>query len=415
MSASQAGGKITVLATDIPFPPNRGGRADIWRRLFAFHQLGLRTQLFAYYDDKEDLRPSDEHQQAVRQVVDELHLIPIRMSIRARLSALAQIGRMPLHTARRALSTRGAKDKFTSAARAFKPDWVWCEGPWCGDLALALHDRLRAPLVYRSHNIEHKYMARQAAAARRVRDQLAWRLTCVGLQRYEKLLMSRALWVYDISLDDLTYWQGQGVAHASWLPPLAESALSPDVLAATALAPPPTLDVVFLGNLTTPNNIRGIEWLVSEIRPRVLLSRPDTRFVIAGSNPGRYVRALCEAPGVELRANVSDPVALYRKARVLVNPVQTGSGTHVKAVEMLMMRAPIVTTSQGTCGMPPEVKRLFRVADSAEAFAAQIVDALCNPTDCWDERATARRLFGPESVGQALLHLKSLPKARQME
>ena len=217
-------------------------------------------------------------------------------------------------------------------------------------------------------------------------------------------MLDQASWVFDISCDDMAFWQSKGIQHISWLAPIAESALLLDG-EVTPPASSPQHDVLFLGNLSTPNNVRGIEWLLNDIRPLVLAQRPGTQFVVAGSNPGAHVRGLCAAAGVTLLPDVADALALYRQARVLVNPVRTGSGTHVKAIEMLMMRAPIVTATQGTQGMPAEVKRLFRVADTAQTFADHVLAALNQPTDCWNERAIARRLFGVQGLADALARL----------
>jgi hypothetical protein len=96
---------------------------------------------------------------------------------------------------------------------------------------------------------------------------------------------------------------------------------------------------------------------------------------------------------------------------VLVNPVRTGSGTHVKAIEMLMTSAPIVTATQGTCGMPEPLKRLFRVADSADGFAEQVFEALESPAEHGAERSGARRLFGVDGLAQALAKLPGAGKA----
>lgn len=402
--------RLTVFSPDVPYPANRGGRADIWRRLLALRQLGIAVQLVSFYDDLPGKQPTPEHLSVMRAHVDDLHVYPIRKGLRLTCERLPHIVHTPWHVVSRSLDRR-ARAALVDVIQAFKPDSLWAEGPWCGREVLSAARALGLPLVYRSHNIEHLYMPRQAAAARRMRDRLAWRVASIGLERFERLMIDRATWVFDISADDLAFWQARGVRHASWLPPMAESALAADQLAATAAAPEPTLDVVFLGNLTTPNNVRGVEWLVQEVRPLVLAARPGTQFMIAGSNPGDHVRSVCQAPGVTLQANVPDAVALYRQARVLVNPVRTGSGTHVKVIEMLMMRAPIVTSVQGTCGLPPDVKRLFRVGDTAQAFADHIVAALCAPQDCWDERADARALFGAAGLSQALTALPLVPSA----
>jgi len=75
---------------------------------------------------------------------------------------------------------------------------------------------------------------------------------------------------------------------------------------------------------------------------------------------------------------------------------------------MLMTAAPIVTATQGTCGMPESIKRLFRVADSAPAFAEQILEALATPVDHTAERAAARGLFGIAGLADALSRLPAV-------
>ena len=84
--------------------------------------------------------------------------------------------------------------------RDFGADAVWCEGCYPGAEASRAARAAAAPLIYRSHNLEFLYMARQARAARLTRDRLAWRLACVGLRRFEQELVHRASWVFDISL-----------------------------------------------------------------------------------------------------------------------------------------------------------------------------------------------------------------------
>lgn len=370
-------------------------------------RLGIEVQLVCFFDDLEGKRPTADDQASVLRFVRDLKAFPIRKGRYQTLKRLPHILHTPWHVVCRSLGA-DAQQQLEDAIRVFNPDLLWCEGPWCGVVARGAADRLSLPLVYRSHNIEHLYMARQAAVARNIRDRLAWTVACFGLERFERDMLARADWVFDISQDDLAFWQARGVQRNSWLPPLAESAL----LLAPAVAVAPIHDVVFLGNLTTPNNVRGVEWLVQEIRPLVLARRPGTRFVIGGSNPGPHVRQVCTAEGVTLMANVADAPALYANARVLVNPVRTGSGTHVKMIEMLMMPAPIVTASQGTKGLPARLKRLFRVADTAEDFAAEVVEALDHPADLSAERAEARRLFGVDGLADALAELPADMKKR---
>jgi glycosyltransferase involved in cell wall biosynthesis len=335
----------------------------------------------------------------LKTVVNDVFVYPTRRGAIESITRLALLGVYPSHVAARRLGPK-QRAEVDNALAAFEPDLIWSEG--CYPALEAARAARAAGLnwVYRSHNIEHLYMPRQALAARRLRDRLAWRLACIGLKPFEEKMIRQAGWVFDVSHDDMAFWQARGVSHISWLAPLAEAMLQ------TIEDKPPAvhanqLDVLFLGNLMSPNNVRGVEWLVEDIRPLVLKARPDTQFTIAGSNPSAHVVAVCRAANVKLIANPPDAIALYRAARVLVNPVRTGSGTHVKAIEMLMMQAPIVTATQGTCGLPAEIKQLFRVADSAADFAHEIVTALAADAAS-SPRQLARHQFGLGGLEEAL-------------
>ena len=394
--AGRARKRLVVLAFDFPYPANRGGRADIWRRLVAFNDAGCDVMLVCWVNAEASLQPTDAEIDIVRAQVRHLVIHQVARGPLEALSRLARLWRLPSHVAARRIEGR-AWTALLEQARAFNAEAIWMEGPACGESAEKLARVLSLPLLYRSHNIEHLYMARQAKAAVSMRDKVAWQLACIGLRRYELRLMRFAQRVFDCSIDDLAFWRALGVSHGEWLAPLPEAALTPAIASATL--PDSRHDVLFLGNLTTPNNVRGVEFLLNDVLPRVLQKKPGARFTIAGSRPTAYMRGLLAAyPGVTFLENVADARALLQTAKVLVNPVRSGSGIHVKALDMLMTDAPIVCTSQGVCGMPQELRRLFRVHDDAAGFAAAILDALEASSIDLAARRHARRLFSPVAI-----------------
>jgi len=403
---------ICVFAPDIPYPPNRGGRADIWRRILALRLLGHQVMLVCLVEHDGPLAPSAADLAAVDAVVTARFCFPMRRGHWRTLRQLALAWRTPWHAATR-VPLRNERRQLWVLLDGFAPDLMWLDGPWFGHLVLqALARFSRARLAYRSHNIEHQYLARQAAVAMRWRDQIAWRMACWGLARFERRLMDRANAVFDCSMDDLAIWQAQGVQRLHWLPPLPElavtraSAEAADAAAvAVADAPPIPGEVVFVGNLTTPNNVRGVEFLLLEVLPLLRERRPGATVVIVGSQPGAEVRAWAAQTGAALRANVEQPMRHMHGAAVLVNPVMTGSGVQVKMLDMLMTDRPIVTTTQGTRGLPAEVAALLQVADNASAFADAVCAALHQGTVDMATRAQVRRQFSVEGLGMALLQL----------
>jgi glycosyltransferase involved in cell wall biosynthesis len=391
--------RLLVVAYDVPYPADRGGRADIWRRLVALNGLDCATMLVCWHEAGASSVPTPEQTEVIQQRVETLRIYPIRRGPLEALARLARLYSAPSHATGRRVEGQDWGE-LLETARKFRPEAMWLEGPYGGLVARRLSAALSTPIFYRSHNIEHLYMARQSAAARSLRNRMAWKLACIGLARFERGLMDQARYVFDVSVDDMRFWKEQGISKIGWLPPLPEAALMP------AKAPAVTKiqhDVLFLGNLMRPNNVRGIEFLVGEVIPRVLAQRPHTRFTIAGSNPLDSVRQLVATQrAVTLLENVADALALLYSAKVLVNPVRTGSGIHVKALDMLMTDAPIVSSHQGTYGMPEEVKRLFRVHDDAEGFAQAILQELERPSTDLAARARARRFFSRDAISAIL-------------
>ena len=159
--------------------------------------------------------------------------------------------------------------------------------------------------------------------------------------------------------------------------------------------------------LRTPNNVKGVQWLVRKVLPRLRRERPDVLMGIVGSYPDPDLRAeLASNSAVVTHYDVPDVTPYQFGAGVLVNPVSSGSGVQLKAVDMLMTDVPIVTRSQGTRGLPSSCLSEFDVEDDEEAFATAILRRLDSPGVDLGSRARARRPFTVEAIADALQHLQ---------
>jgi glycosyltransferase involved in cell wall biosynthesis len=301
-----------------------------------------------------------------------------------------------------------AKRSLLSAVKTFAPQAIWLDGLWAGAFARNVAIRLRLPYFYRSHNIEHRYMARQASLASAPVYRLRLALTLLGLEAFEQRVVMGAAHVFDISVDDLAFWQSRGLPSGQWLAPIVR-----------VQVPPPSAedessqryDVVFVGNLHTPNNIEGLRWLFQEVWPLVVAQRPAARALVAGSAPSDELRTLvAQTQGLELLADPADVWPLYRSARVLVNPARSGSGVNIKSVEMLQLDCPIVSTPTGVGGLPPSIQSQFMVADTPSAFASAVVSALAPTGGLFDKpsRALAREAFAPTAINDVIAVIKRL-------
>lgn len=136
--------------------------------------------------------------------------------------------------------------------------------------------------------------------------------------------------------------------------------------------------VLFVGKLDYGPNIDGLTWFVDEVWPHVMRRHPAARFSIVGRDPVPPVRALADAPGVEVVGPVPDTRPHLERATVSVVPLRRGGGTRLKIVEALAAGLAVVSTHVGAEGLdlPPGA---IAVNDDPVGFADEVGDLLQSP------------------------------------
>lgn len=378
--------RILIVPIDVPLPALSGGRIDVWRRMQALHKAGAELGMLCWYDAYRDGAPDQARMAELNGLVSTVRMMPITRNRFELAARLMNIWRWPSHVASRWVTTN--KAETLAWARKFKPDVVLLDGLYGGAVAQWLASALRVPLVYRSHNIEHLYMRRLYRIERSWKHRLGLAANLLGLKRFEDSVQRQASIVLDISLDDIAWWRARGMSRLQWLP------TSVDDLFASKLATPVErdIDVLYFGNLHTPNNVDAIRWLLTDIAGKLMSQ--GVRLTIAGSKPSPEVRQLVrDLAGTTLIESPDDMAAVVRRAKVLVNPVRFGSGVNLKSVEMLFSSASLVSTSVGVQGLPALVKGCFVVSDDTDGFAKAINHALGHSQMIAPERLQARALF----------------------
>lgn len=393
--------RITVFYQDMPVPADQGGKADVWRRIAAFRSKGVAVQLVHWVPGGVEACSKDRLEALAAGVDASISLD------RGGRPSWKHLLSVPPWLANLDASPTKIREMIDSVRR-FGSRAVWIEGPWTGEPASSVASALGVPLLYRSHNIEHLYMASQARAMKTLAQRLRTQLGFVHLRAYERALMARAQRVYDISCDDLLWWRERGIQRNHWLPPVSETAARGGCGEVAQ-----DIDVLFLGNLSAPNNVRSVLWLVEQVWPRVVISDPLARLTIAGSGPSPDLRRSLESrPGVTLLPDVPDAVRTLARAKVHVNPALTGSGIQLKTMEMLMTSAAVVCTSQGAAGFPDWLKGHLDPVDDPGAFAARVLSARVSSGVVDPRRLQAQALFSASAVDEAVGHLRADLEAR---
>lgn len=397
--------KITLICHDIPYPPNRGARVEMWRRIKAFSNMGVELQLISWFS--EPLRPEEITE--IKKYVKEIYLIPFKHTLWSLAYRAIDLFYYPLEVTSRIV--RGKElSTLLSDVRVFHPDVIWLDGIHGGQLAAKLSKNLNVPLITRSHNIEYLYYSRLLASTTDFTSKLKRYLSVFHLEIFEKELLKKSVLFYDISVDDLKFWQNQGFKNGRYLPPIVEFPQYNDLEeVCDEITANPVYDIVFLGNLKVDNNVAGIVWFITQVFPIIRSALPTVKVLIAGSNPVKRVKQLSEEQqGVYLSINPASSLAVYNSGRVLINPVLTGSGVSIKSIEMLVSGRPIVSTPQGIAGLPEDVRKFFKIAVDAQSFGEEIVRLLSTPLKMNIERELVESLFGCQVIEGVVSDIKSL-------
>lgn len=229
--------------------------------------------------------------------------------------------------------------------------------------------------VLDEHNIEYDLIRRTAEApgeaSRRLYSAVNWR----KLKREEVDAWRRFDGIA------LTSGRDRDLVHEEL--PHARTRVIPNAVDVDAFAPSNTerepATLLFLGAINYFPNTDGILYFLDEIFPRIVAARPDVKLQIVGMGPPESVLAR-RAPNVEITGYVEDPMPYLDRATLMVVPLRIGGGTRFKVVEAMAKGKAIVSTRLGAEGIDLEHERDVLFADDPEAFAAEVVRALSDPS-----------------------------------
>lgn len=381
--------RILLFAQEFPYPPNHGGRADCWNRIKALKKMNHEIFLVTWSETVKGNFPTESEILEVNKQVSSLKIFNIKRDWKRVIKLVYQPS---LVSAR--YFTFAEENTLISEITLFAPQVIISDGLYCSRNGESIARKLKVKHLIRTHNIEHHYMLGQLKLSNDFRSRISIALSILHLKRFEFNMLKKAFCFFDISIDDLNFWEQKGLHNGKWLPPIylkervncSENELN-------------NYDVCFLGNLNTPNNINGLIWFINNVLP--YFKNSNLKILFLGSNPSSEFMSYCIQKGVNVIANPENPEIYLRKSKVLINPVKFGSGVNIKAIDMLFEDKPVVSTSIGVKGLPNHVYSTFEISDLASEFAEKIMNCL-NPDYTFDfeKRLSARGQFSFEIINK---------------
>jgi len=277
------------------------------------------------------------------------------------------------------------------------------------------HQGQLPPTLFDLDDIEHVSYARSLTQGPQWRGKrlLQWRLP--ALRRGEVAAIRRATRTLVCSTEDRESLLKQLPVAPNSVLAVPNAVLLPEPVALTTA---PVL--MSIGQYAYEPNRAGIEFFLDQVWPLIHCVRPDATLIVAGPNPQlvRHSAPNLLPKGVTFTGFVPDLSTLYVGTRVVVCPIQSGSGTRVKLVEAAAWARPIVSTHIGAEGLGMVDGQHALLRDSPSEMAAACLQLLSDDAKAQALREAARSLtaacFDRQIIEQRLADLMSNLAANQL-
>jgi hypothetical protein len=367
--------KILVVASDFPWPKVQGGHLRLSTAIETLATLG-KMDLFATYYDRRSTR-SLPPRIPVDRLQTVLHHGPSH-----------QLSWRPGWLVRRGIPLEVAMRRTDAAARVAFESWVgpeydivwfdraatfdWMGRPHLGPTIIDLHDLEDEKARSRTQIIGSPPSPGGGIAS--FRQTIAMAQARLNARDWRQFQRSVAADVDRVVLCSDTDVRRSGLANAAVVPNTYERPLR--AVGHVEVGRPAV--VLFQATFDYAPNIDGVDWLVTEVEPRLRARIPGVEIRLVGT-PVPRVERHDRPPAVTVVGVVPAMEPELARADIAVVPIRYGSGTRLKILESFAHRVPVVSTTIGAEGLNVEDQVHLLLADDPDSFAAACERLLTEP------------------------------------
>lgn len=332
---------LHIIALDIPYPANYGGVYDLFYKLPALQQEGVKIHLHCFSKDPLWQPELDKY-------CEEVFYYTRNTIYKGVASGLPYIVSSRINEG---LHLRLLKDDYP----------ILMEGVHCTYITTDERFSRRKKFV-RIHNVEHQYYHHLFRFSRNIKDKIYYWLEAKKLQRYEKQLAKNATAYWAVSYKDTDYYREKlGCKTMDYLPlylPNWEVQM-PEGLGTYCL---------YHGNLEIEENEYAVKWLLKNV-----FNNLQIPFVVAGKNPSKKIAALMEKNSLTCLVENPDETQMediISKAHIHVLPSFNNTGIKIKLLHALFNGRHCVVNNEMVAGTP--LASLCHVVNTAEEFKERL-------------------------------------------
>jgi glycosyltransferase involved in cell wall biosynthesis len=295
---------LHIVCFDVPYPPDYGGVIDVFYRIKALHDLGVKIHLHCYeYGRKRD---------------EVLNQFCATVQYYRRDTGITGMSfRIPYIVYSR--RNRQLQDNLLKDGHPILFEGIHCTWPI---YKYNLHNRV---IAVRLHNVEHEYYRELAKNERSFFKKIYYSIESALLKKYERKIASKAMLLAITQKEADVYKSDIAAKDVRFLP----ASLPFNSIECRAGKNEYCL---YHGNLSIAENKKAVEWLCT------VFGNTEIPLIIAGRSPGQKLRSIiAQYKNISL---ISDPSAekmheLISNAHVNVLPAFQSTGIKLKLLYAL--------------------------------------------------------------------------------
>jgi hypothetical protein len=356
---------LHIIAFDVPYPANYGGVIDVFYRVKALSEAGVKVHLHCF-----------EYGRGEQEVLNRCYEVKY---YKRDTSFAKQLSFTPF-----IVNSRRSEALVKDLMKDDYP--ILCEG--LHTTAVLLDKRLKDRKIYvRAHNVEHDYYRGLGESERWGWKKLFYLAEAWKLRRYEPILR-KATGIFAISQKDADYF-GKHYQNVTLVPGFnaADSVCSETGRGEY---------VLYHGNLSVKENETAAKWLIENV-----FSELDLHCIVSGLNPSDKLKKLSDKyPNVTLVANPDDAemIDLLRQAQVNILVTNQPTGLKLKLLNALYNGRFCLVNPDMVKGT--SLESLCIVADEPEEMIAEIkrlIEEDFTEDDIEERDAQMRQLYDNEA------------------
>lgn len=341
---------LLYINTDFVYPPNHGGRVDMWNRIRALVEIGYSVDLVCTVKE----RPEEKYIRHVEQVVHKLYLCDRKNRL------IDMLDPSPLQLV--------SRKKLADIRFEKKYDFLFIGDT--ADLYILRNETLQydKAILYMS-NDNAVYFRALGKSEHNLLKKLYYWIESKKFRYADKKAVLSIRNVAFISYEEAErYKKLYPNINAVFLPAAVDLDCKTRQL--------DNKTVLIIGSLFMTNNRDALEFYVSQVHPILTQKDAEYRLIIAGNSRGEdisWLYDICKPySNIKIYDSPRDLEFIYASGTVFVNPMRFGAGVKLKTVNAVINGLPVVSTTIGNEGTGLMDKKHIFIADTAKDMAARI-------------------------------------------